>query len=83
MGFAAITQALKGVRGEFEVQRILQALGTVVYIVTAPMLVWTGKVQVTFETFCQAYPLGLAACLVGGAGAIAIKDRNVAKAQAT
>lgn len=83
MSFGNLTQALKGIRGEFEISRILGALGTVTYIVLAPLLVWTGRVTVTFDTFCIAYPAGLAACLGASAGAIALKDRQVEKARAT
>jgi hypothetical protein len=63
------------------VQRILGALGSVTYIVTAPALVWAGKVQVTFDTFCIAYPAGLSACIIACAGAIALKDRQVTMAK--
>lgn len=38
--------------------------------------------QVTIAEFCVAYPAGLAACITATAGAIAIKDRQVAKAKA-
>lgn len=77
-----IANALKGVTGEFEVQRILGAFGTVVYVVTAPALVWAGKVPATLDSFCLLYPAGLAACVGATAGAIALKDRQVAKARA-
>lgn len=77
----SITAALKGISGQFEIQRILGAFGTTTYIITAPLLVWTGTVSVTFDTFCIAYPAGLAACLGAAAGAVALKDRQVAKAQ--
>ena len=77
-----ILNALKGAGGDFEVQRILGAFGTIVYIMTAPALVWAGKVQVSFEGFCMAYPAGLGGCVLTGAGAIALKDRQLAKAKA-
>lgn len=77
-----LLNALKGVGGEFEVQRVLGAVGTLVYIVTAPALVWVGKVAVSFDSFCLAYPAGIAACLGATAGSIALKDRQVAKAKA-
>ena len=79
----SITNALKGITGEFEVQRILGALGSITYIVTGPALVWVGKVQVTFDTFCIDYPAGLTACLGATAAAIALKDRQVATARQT
>jgi len=76
----SVMEALKG-NGQFEIQRILGTVGTMTYIITGPALVWTGRVQVTFDTFCIAYPAGLVACLGATAGAIALKDRQVAKAQ--
>lgn len=78
----SILDALKGTSGTYEVQRVLGAVGTIVYIVTAPALVWARIVQVSFEGFCLAYPAGLAACVGATAGAIALKDRQLAKAKA-
>lgn len=77
-----ILDALKGTGGSYEVQRVLGAFGTIVYIITAPALVWAHIVQVSFEGFCIAYPGGLAACVGATAGAIALKDRQLAKAKA-
>lgn len=79
----SLFNALKGIGGEFEVQRILGAVGTLTYIVSAPAFVWTGVVQASLEAFCLAYPAGLAACIGATAGAIALKDRSVAQAKAT
>jgi len=76
-----ILNALKGIGGEYEVQRILGAFGTVVYVVSAPALIWFGKVTASFDSFCIAYPAGIAACVGATAGAIALKDRNVATAK--
>lgn len=76
-----ILNALKGVGGEYEVQRILGAFGTVVYVLTAPALVWAGKVSATLDSFCVAYPVGLGVCIGACAGSIALKDRNVARAK--
>ena len=78
----SILDALKGIGGTFEVQRVLGAFGTSVYIVMAPAFVWSGKVTTTLEGFCIQYPIGLAACVGATAGAIALKDRQVAKAKA-
>jgi len=77
----SMMNALRGIGGEFEIQRILGAIGTLTYIVTGPALVWAGKVDVTFDTFCISYTAGLAACLTSTAGAVALKDRQVTKAQ--
>ncbi len=78
----SIFNALKGIGGQYEVQRVLGAFGTITYIVMAPAFVWAGKVQTTLEGFCIQYPIGLAACVGATAGAIALKDRQVAKAKA-
>jgi len=77
-----ILEALKGINGTYEVQRILGAFGTVVYVISAPAFVWAGKVTATLDTFCLVFPTGLAACVGATAGAIALKDRQVAKAKA-
>ncbi|WP_333571297.1 hypothetical protein [Sphingomonas sp.] len=78
----SILNALRGIGGDFEVQRVIGAFGAVTFIVNAPALVWAGKVQVSFETFCIAYPAGIATVIAACAGSIAWKDRQVAKAKA-
>lgn len=78
-----IFDALKGINGGYEIQRIIGAFGSVVFIVSAPALVWAGKITASFDSFCLAYPTGIAACIGATAGAIALKDRQVAKAKAT
>lgn len=77
-----ILNALKGIGGEYEVQRIIGAFGSVVFIVSAPALVWAGRIQASFDSFCLTYPAGIATCIAATAGAIALKDRQVAKAKA-
>jgi hypothetical protein len=78
-----ILDALKGINGHYEVQRILGALGTLTYIACVPVFVATGMIDgVSVTEFCLAYPTGLGACVGATAGAIAIKDRNVAVARA-
>lgn len=80
----SILNALRGIGGEFEVQRVLGAVGTVTYTFTVPALVATGVISdVDITAFCLAYPAGLAACIGASAGAIALKDRNVAASKAT
>ena len=78
----SISSAFKVIDGGYEIQRIIGSFGSVVYIVTAPALVWVEKVQTSLEAFCIAYPAGIAACIGATAGAIALKDRQVAKAKA-
>lgn len=77
----SILNAFKGINGDWEIQRVLGGFGTIVYIITGPALVWAEKVQTSFEAFCLAYPAGIAACIGATAGAIALKDRQVAKAK--
>ena len=77
-----ILDALKGINGQYEIQRIIGSFGSVVFIVSAPALVWAGKITASFDSFCLAYPLGISACIGATAGAIALKDRQVAKAKA-
>ncbi|KKW93859.1 hypothetical protein [Sphingobium chungbukense] len=77
-----ILNALKGISGEFEVQRVLGTFGTVVFTVSVPALVSTGVIQASLEGFCLAYPAGIATLIGTTAGAIALKDRQVAKAKA-
>lgn len=76
-----IANALKGITGEYEIQRILGAIGTLVYVTMAPAFVWAGKVTATLDTFCLAYPAGLGVCIGATAGAIALKDRQTATAK--
>lgn len=77
-----ILNALKGIGGEFEVQRLLGAIGTLTYTFSVPALVATNVIRdVDITAFCLAYPGGLAACIGATAGAIALKDRNVATAK--
>lgn len=79
----SLLDALKGINGQYEIQRILGAFGTVVYVVCAPALVWAEKVTATLDTFCLVYPAGLGVCIGATAGAIALKDRQVASAKVT
>lgn len=74
-----ILNALKGIGGEYEVQRLLGAIGTLTYVVSVPAFVAIGVIKgVSVTEFCLAYPGGLAACVGATAGSIALKDRGVA-----
>lgn len=74
-----IFNALRGIGGEFEVQRVLGAVGTLTYVIAAPVMAAFGTIKdVSMTEFCLAFPSGLAACIGATAGAIALKDRNVA-----
>lgn len=75
----SIFNALRGIGGEFEVQRVLGAFGTITYVVSAPIFVALEVIKsVSLTEFSLAYPAGLATCIGATAGAIALKDRNVA-----
>lgn len=77
-----ILNALKGIGGEFEIQRVLGGVGTIVYVVAAPAFVAAGTIKdVSLTEFSLAFPAGLAACIGATAGAIALKDRSVASAK--
>lgn len=78
----SLFNALRGISGEFEVQRILGALGTIVYVVAGPTFMAIDVIKdVSLTEFSLAYPTGLAACIGATAGAIALKDRQVATAK--
>lgn len=79
-----LTNALRGIGGEFEIQRILGTLGTVVYTLITPAFVALRVIEnVSLTEFAIGYPAGLAACIGATAGSIALKDRQVAAAKAT
>ena len=81
-----ILAMLKGLSGEFEINRVLGALGVGTYIFTAAGFQWWelrhgGHFDVV--AFCAAYPTGLGVALGAVAGAVSLKDRNVATALQT
>lgn len=81
-----LLNALKGISGEFEINRVLGASGVSVYIVSAPAFVaWNMAKGREFDVvaFCAAYPTGLGLAIGAIAGAVAIKDRGVATARLT
>lgn len=80
----SITNALKGIGGEFELNRLVGAFGGVTYIVGANgFVVWNFIREKEFDliSYCTAFPGGLAVVVGSIAGAVAIKDRNVASAR--
>jgi hypothetical protein len=81
-----ILDALKGPRGEFEINRIVGAAGVMTYVIAAPVFVaWDMARGHAFDValFCASYPAGLGVAIGAVAGAVAIKDRNVATARVT
>ncbi len=80
-----LTDALKGIGGHYELNRLVGAFGGVVYIIAANAFVgyevfWLGK-NFDVTAYCLAFTSGLAVIAGGTAGAIAIKDRNVASSK--
>lgn len=80
-----VRNILKGVTGEYEINRVLGAIGTLAYIIFANVFVgWDvilkGK---TFDitAYCLAFPGGLAVAVGTIAGAVAVKDTYVTKAR--
>ena len=79
-----INNALKGIGGEFEINRLIGAFGGVVYILSAPAFqAWNIHLGHEFDVtaFCLAYAGGMAGVTGGTALAIAHKDKNVASAK--
>lgn len=79
-----LTNALRGLGGEFEINRVVGAFGGVIYIIGANAFVaWNmanGK-EFNVTEYCLAFPGGLAVVVGAIAGAVAVKDRNVATAK--
>lgn len=82
-----IFEALKGIGGGFEINRIIGASGALAYIVGANAFVaWevfhNGR-EFDLIAYCTAFPSGLAIAVGAIAGAVALKDRSVATARVT
>jgi len=77
-----LSNLLRGTGGEYEINRVIGAIGSMAYIIGAHAFVahdvfWKGE---TFDVtaYCLAFPSGLGVAVGAIAGAVAIKDRNVA-----
>ena len=82
----SFTNALKGISNEYEINRILGALGVIAYIIGAHVFVaWNLAEGRPFDltAYCIAFPSGLGVAVGSIAGAVALKDRSVAAAKAT
>jgi hypothetical protein len=80
----ALSNALKGIGGEFELNRLVGAFGGVVYILAGPAFqAWNIANGHAFDVtaFCLAYSGGIAAITTGTAVAVAHKDQKVASAK--
>ena len=83
----ALSNMLRGITGEFEVTRVVGAVGATAYIICANGFVaWNvlhGGQVFNVAEYCLAFPAGLGVAVGAIAGAAAVKDRNVATARAT
>ncbi len=80
-----LLQALKGIGGEFEINRVVGAIGGIAYIngtlaFTAWDVMWKGR-EFDIVAFCAAFPGGLVLIVGAIAGATAYKDKGVATAK--
>ena len=80
----SFTTALKGIGGEFELNRVVGFITGVGYTIGA--LAFTGwnmleGREFDVVSFCGAFAAGAAIITGGTAGAVALKDRNVASAK--
>ena len=82
--FHGLSTALKGLSGEYELTRVVGALGGIAYIVGAHAFVaWNlidGR-EFDLVAYCTAFPGGLAIAVGAIAGGAAWKDRGVATAK--
>lgn len=83
----SIINALKGIGGEFEVTRVVGAVGATAYIICANGFVaWNvfhHGALFDVATYCLSFPTGLGVAVGATAGAVAVKDRSVATARVT
>lgn len=83
--FSSIANALKGIGGEYEINRVVGAIGGLAYIVTGCTLagydVMVRGREFDIVAFCAAFPAGLGVAVGAIAGAVAWKDKAVASAK--
>lgn len=76
--------ALRGIGGEYELNRVVGALGGVAYIGGANIFIaWSMVKGYEFDlvVYCTAFPAGLAVVVGSIAGAVTWKDKGVASAK--
>ena len=86
MKIEGLSNALRGIGGNYELNRLVGAFGGVAYIVGAhAFVVWNFVKGREFDlvAYCAAFPAGLGVVVGSIAGAVALKDRQVAKAKVT
>lgn len=84
MTYAKWTEFLRGHNGGLEVNRVVGAIGGLVYILGAhAFVVWELMMGRGFDIgdYCTWFPLGLATIVTGTGAGVALKDRQVASAK--
>jgi len=79
-----LSNALRGIGGDFELNRLVGAFGGVAYVVgTHGFVVWNLYAGREFDlvAYCAAFPAGLGVVVGSIAGAVSLKDRQVARAK--
>jgi hypothetical protein len=86
VNIGGLSNALRGIGGEFEITRVVGFFGGVAYILGANGFVaWNMLEGRAFDltAYCVAFPSGLGVMVAAIAGSASVKDRNVAVAKAT
>lgn len=77
--------ALRGIGGEYEIARVLGGFGALCYCLCANGFVAYETIvagrEFDITAYCLAFPGGLIAIIGAAAGAVALKDRNVASSK--
>ncbi len=80
-----LTNILKLSNGEYELNRVVGAIGSMAYIVAAHLFigydVFVMNRPFDVTAYCLAFPGGLGVAVASIAGAVALKDRGVATAK--
>jgi hypothetical protein len=80
-----LSNALKGIGGEYEITRLIGGCGAMAYVIGAhAFLAWNMTKGIPFDlgTYCVAFPTGLGVAVAATSAAASLKDRQVAKAKA-
>ena len=86
MIFTGLTNAFKGIGGEYELTRVVGGFGAFAFIIGAnAFTAWHIAKGNPFDltAYCIAFPGGIGAILASIAGAASLKDRNIAVAKQT
>lgn len=80
-----LANALKGIGGQYELNRLVGAFGGVTFVVSTVAfmawdVMWKGR-DFDVTAYCLAFPAGIAAVVGAIAGSVAWKDKAVATAK--